>query len=216
MATDLEGHRRAVRIADIDPQTVLNVDGRHAAIVDIQPIEAAVVDGDPSALIESHHQVSPGDQGMRDTHVGPQIAPDDDIVARCKGAFGTLVAHGQHGRGWSAHEANCIGIRGLSGTAGRYGLPAQAKSHAICPPVFEGRVAGNPRSMPDTASRFPDDVPVADAIEQHRPTGESASDDQEDVTSRLVEDEVPLEATDSDWQEQQQPALIGPEFGDRE
>jgi hypothetical protein len=59
-------------------------------------------------------------------------------------------------------------------------------------------------------------VPVADAIEQHRPTGESASDDQEDATTRLVEDEVPLEATVSDWQEQQQPALIDPEFGDRE
>jgi hypothetical protein len=70
--------------------------------------------------------------------------------------------------------------------------------------------------MPDTDGRFPDDVPVADAIEQHRLTGESASDDQEDVTSRLVEDEVPLEATVADWQEQQQPVPIDPEFGDRE
>ena len=152
---------------------------------------------------------------MRDAHVGPQIATDDDIVACCKGAFRTLVAHGQHGRGWSAHEANCIGVEGFRGTARRYGLPPQAKSHAIRPPVLEGSVASNLRSMPDTEGRFPDDVPVADAVEQQRSTGESPSDDEDDGTSRLVEDEVPLEATVSDWQEQQQPVIIDPEFGDR-
>jgi hypothetical protein len=64
--------------------------------------------------------------------------------------------------------------------------------------------------MPDTDGRFPDDVPVADAIEQQRPTGESPSDDEEDVTSRLVEDDVPLQASVSDWQEQRQPVLIDP------
>jgi hypothetical protein len=69
--------------------------------------------------------------------------------------------------------------------------------------------------MPDTDGRFPDDVPVADAIEQQRPTGESPSDDEDDDTSRLVEDEVPLEATVSDWQ-QQQPVLIDEELGGSE
>jgi hypothetical protein len=64
--------------------------------------------------------------------------------------------------------------------------------------------------MPDTDGRFPDDVPVADAIEQQRPTGESPSDDEEDATSRPVEDDVPLRATVSDWQEQRQPVLIDP------
>jgi hypothetical protein len=52
-------------------------------------------------------------------------------------------------------------------------------------------------------------VPVADAVEQQRPTGESPSDDEEDATSRLVENDVPLQVTVSDSQ-QQQPALIAP------
>ena len=84
----------------------------------------------------------------------------------------SLVPHGQHRRGWSAHETNCIGVEGFRGTARRYGLPPQAKSHAIRPPVLEGSVASNLRSMPDTDGRFPDDVPVADAVEQQRSTGE--------------------------------------------
>ena len=69
MATDLEGHRRAVRIADIDPLAVLDVDHRHAPVVDVETIEATVVDGNPSALVESQHQVYPGDQGVRDANV---------------------------------------------------------------------------------------------------------------------------------------------------
>jgi hypothetical protein len=70
-------------------------------------------------------------------------------------------------------------------------------------------VAGNPRSMPDTDGGFPDDVAVADAVEQQPAIGESRSDDEEDATSRLVENDVPLQPTVSDW-EQQQPTLIDP------
>ncbi|SOX54000.1 hypothetical protein MAAFP003_2676 [Mycobacterium ahvazicum] len=46
---------------------------------------------------------------------------------------------------------------------------------------------------------FPDDVPIADAVEQQRTTGESSSN-----PARPDDAEVPLEATDSDWREQQQ------------
>jgi hypothetical protein len=31
---------------------------------------------------------------MRDAHVGPQIAPDDHIVAGCEGTFGPFVMDG--------------------------------------------------------------------------------------------------------------------------
>ena len=55
VAADLEGQRRTVGVADIDPLAVLDVDIRHAPIVDEHPVEAAVVDCDPSALVESQY-----------------------------------------------------------------------------------------------------------------------------------------------------------------
>jgi len=60
-------------------------------------------------------------------------------------------------------------------------------------------------NMTDRES-FPDDVPVADAIEQHRPAAESADLDTVDPEERVPIDEsaVPLETNESDWQEQHQ------------
>jgi len=104
VAADLEGQRRTVRVADIDPQAVLDVDARHATVVDIKPIEAAVVDGDPSALVESHEEMRPGDQWVCDANVRAQVTPNRDIIACREGALGSLVPHGQDWRGWWAHE----------------------------------------------------------------------------------------------------------------
>src|SRR5437588_5467595 len=39
--------------------------------------------------------------------------------------------------------------------------------------VFDGKTAGNPPSMQHGDSDFPDDVPVADAVEQQQPTSDS-------------------------------------------
>lgn len=55
--------------------------------------------------------------------------------------------------------------------------------------------------MHDRDGMFPDDVPLADAVEQQRPTRNSSSDDD---TGWLDENDVPLEATVSDWQEQRE------------
>ncbi|EHB58530.1 hypothetical protein MycrhDRAFT_0966 [Mycolicibacterium rhodesiae JS60] len=53
---------------------------------------------------------------------------------------------------------------------------------------------------------FPDDVPVADAVEQNRPAAEPADRDAADPDEpvRTDEDVAPLEADESDWQEQLQ------------
>ena len=64
--------------------------------------------------------------------------------------------------------------------------------------------------MNENAGAFPDDVPIADAVEQRRTTGESPSTDDNTMASR-DETDVPLEATDSDWQEQQETVLLDPE-----
>ena len=104
VAADLEGQRRPVRIADVDAQAVLDVDHGHALVVDEQPVEAAVVDGDPSALVESDDEVRAGDQGMCHADVGAKVTPDRYIVARGERALGSLVPHGQHRWGWSAHH----------------------------------------------------------------------------------------------------------------
>jgi hypothetical protein len=50
---------------------------------------------------------------------------------------------------------------------------------------------------------LPDDVPVADAVEQQQPTADYPPDQD-------PEGGVPLEATASDWQEQRETVLIDP------
>jgi hypothetical protein len=64
--------------------------------------------------------------------------------------------------------------------------------------------------MHDTNGVFPDDVPVADAVEQQRPTSDVPSD-EDNAASWQDETDVPLEATVSDWQEQRETVLIDPE-----
>lgn len=58
-------------------------------------------------------------------------------------------------------------------------------------------------SEPDSDSP-PDDVPVADAVEQSRPAAENADLESVDPDERVPIDEgsPPLEANDADWQEQ--------------
>jgi hypothetical protein len=65
--------------------------------------------------------------------------------------------------------------------------------------------------MPD--SELPDDVPVADAAEQQRPTSESVPDEE---ASAEPPADVPLEAAPADWQEQLEAVELDPEFEDTE
>jgi hypothetical protein len=69
--------------------------------------------------------------------------------------------------------------------------------------------------MYDTDSEFPDDVPVADAVEQQRPTSD-APVDEENATSWQDEGDVPLEAAATDWQEQHETVLMDPELDEPE
>lgn len=69
--------------------------------------------------------------------------------------------------------------------------------------------------MQSSDGALPDDVPVADAVEQQHPT-EGASPDEDEQSSWQPEGDVPLEAPASDWQEQQEPVLIDPEFEEPE
>jgi hypothetical protein len=57
--------------------------------------------------------------------------------------------------------------------------------------------------MRDSDGVFPDDVPVADAVEQQQPTADYPPDQD-------PEGGVPLEATASVWQEQRETVLIDP------
>ena len=65
--------------------------------------------------------------------------------------------------------------------------------------------------MHDTDGDFPDDVPIADALDQQRPAIDSPGEDdaqswQDDHT------DVPLETTRHDWHEQRQTVAIDPEL----
>jgi hypothetical protein len=59
--------------------------------------------------------------------------------------------------------------------------------------------------MRDSDEGFPDDVPVADAVEQQRPTADLPPNED-------LEAGVPLETTASGWQEQRETVLIDPEL----
>lgn len=65
--------------------------------------------------------------------------------------------------------------------------------------------------MHDADVPLPDDVPVADAVEQQRPTVDSPPD-AEDATSAEPDGELPLEASAADWQEQREEVLTDPEY----
>ena len=59
---------------------------------------------------------------------------------------------------------------------------------------------------------LPDDVPVADAVEQQRSTADPVPEEAPEEPA----DDVPLEATDADWQEQRERTDLDPaleEFG---
>jgi hypothetical protein len=80
---------------------------------------------------------------------------------------------------------------------------------------FDRTAAGNLQPMPENAGAFPDDVPIADAIEQQRSTSDSPFG-EDSATAWRDETDVPLEATDSDWQEQRETVLIDPELDESE
>ena len=61
--------------------------------------------------------------------------------------------------------------------------------------------------MPDSED-FPDDVPVADAVEQQLPAVDPTLDDDELPQDTAAE--VPLETPDSDWQEQRETVDMDP------
>lgn len=63
------------------------------------------------------------------------------------------------------------------------------------------------------SEHLPDDVPVADAVEQQRSTADPVPDEE---APEEPADDVPLEATDADWQEQRERTDLDPaleEFG---
>jgi hypothetical protein len=68
--------------------------------------------------------------------------------------------------------------------------------------------------MTDSDGVFPDDVPIADAVEQQRPASDSAADDE--AASWQDDGDVPLETAGSDWQEQRETVPIDPELDEPE
>ena len=64
--------------------------------------------------------------------------------------------------------------------------------------------------MPDSAN-LPDDVPVADAVEQQRDATEPALDEE---ATAAPPDSPPLEAAPADWQEQLETVELDPELDD--
>jgi hypothetical protein len=75
-------------------------------------------------------------------------------------------------------------------------------------PVFAHCALGIPTCMQDS-DHVPDDVPVADAVEQQRTPVDPVADEE---ASAQPPGEVPLEAAPADWQEQLEIVDLDPEF----
>ena len=73
---------------------------------------------------------------------------------------------------------------------------------------FSDDARGIPTGMHD-CEELPDDVPVADAVEQHRTPVEPVIDEED---SAEPPGEVPLEAAPADWQEQRETVELDPEL----
>jgi hypothetical protein len=95
---DLEGQARPVGLSDVDALAIADVDQRHAATVDEHSIARTVVDRQPLALIESEQHVCSRDRRVRDAHVRPQVASNDNIVACRENALRPVRMNGQHRR----------------------------------------------------------------------------------------------------------------------
>jgi hypothetical protein len=72
---------------------------------------------------------------------------------------------------------------------------------------FSNNARGIPTGMQDS-EELPDDVPIADAVEQIRTPVEPVPDEE---SSAEAPDDVPLEAAPADWQEQREPVELDPE-----
>jgi hypothetical protein len=75
-------------------------------------------------------------------------------------------------------------------------------------PVFSDNARGIPTGMQDSGE-LPDDVPVADAVEQSRMLVDPVPD--EEASAEPPED-APLEAEPADWQEQLEAVELDPEL----
>jgi hypothetical protein len=75
-------------------------------------------------------------------------------------------------------------------------------------PVFVDAARGIPTVMQDS-EELPDDVPVADAVEQHRTASEPVPDEE---ASAEPSEQVPLEVAEPDWQEQLETVDLDPEL----
>jgi hypothetical protein len=94
VVSDREGQQRSVRVSDVDALTVMDIDHRHLAAVGERPVEGTVVDRQPPALVEAQQQMSTRNQGVRDAHVGSQIASHHHVVTCREGAFRPVVPNG--------------------------------------------------------------------------------------------------------------------------
>ena len=74
--------------------------------------------------------------------------------------------------------------------------------------VFGICARGIPTSM-RPSDELPDDVPVADAVEQQRTTEDPVADEE---ASAQPAEEVPLEAAPADWQEQLETVELDRDF----
>ena len=72
---------------------------------------------------------------------------------------------------------------------------------------FDAGAAGYPGAMQDSAE-LPDDVPVADAVEQQRAADEDVPDEEVSAEPR---ENPPLEAPPADWQEQLETVDLDPD-----
>jgi hypothetical protein len=101
--SDLKPQQRPIGISDVDALAVVDVDHRDSPAVDEGPVQRTVVDRQPPALVEPQEQMGTRNQWVREADVGPEVAPDHHVVARCECPLRPVIPNGQRRWGWWSH-----------------------------------------------------------------------------------------------------------------
>ena len=102
---EFERQPRTLGIAEMNGLAAANVHGIHPPPPEKHSVPAVVVGRDPAAVEAAQQHVGPGDRRMRQTHVGPHIAPNHHIGTWRERALPTTESNGDRGRQRPAHRA---------------------------------------------------------------------------------------------------------------
>jgi hypothetical protein len=104
--SDLEGQTWSVRVSDVDALAIADVYHRRAATAEEHPVGRIVVNRNPLAAVKAEQQVRAGDEGMRNAHIGAEIASNDHVMTCRETTLRPVRLNRQYGRCRPTHQTS--------------------------------------------------------------------------------------------------------------